>query len=222
MQPPTSDFSSLIPPGPEQTESSAGLRSHLGATYTATRQQSIARGMTSILSSEESGHDKGHSSFVAIYDELRPRLYNNLIFLGMTPDKADDVIQETFLTLFRHLKVGAKINDVRGWTFRVAHNLSMSAHKQGRRTGGSANAEAHLQHLASPAPDPEQEMLSQERVQRLVTAVDALTGQQRECLLLRREGLRYREIAVALGISPSRVPQLLERAINRLVEELYG
>jgi RNA polymerase sigma-70 factor (ECF subfamily) len=59
-------------------------------------------------------------------------------------------------------------------------------------------------------------------MRRYEAAVEHLTSQQRQCLLLRKEGLRYREIAMVLGIGASRVPQLLERAVGRLMEELYG
>jgi RNA polymerase sigma-70 factor (ECF subfamily) len=54
---------------------------------------------------------------------------------------------------------------------------------------------------------------SEERIQAVIRA---LPEQDRRCLFLRAEGLRYREIAEALGISLGSVANSLERAIGKL------
>jgi RNA polymerase sigma-70 factor (ECF subfamily) len=51
---------------------------------------------------------------------------------------------------------------------------------------------------------------------RFHAAIEALSEQQRRCLYLRLEGLRYPEIGSALGISASAVGEFLRRAIVRL------
>jgi RNA polymerase sigma-70 factor (ECF subfamily) len=149
-----------------------------------------------LFTREADGGNGIRSDIVAIYDELRPLLYRNLIFLGFDPNEADDVIQEAFLGLVRQREAGRTIEDARGWIFRATYSLSLNAQRQQRKIGlRGEEAEMHVR---------------------------SLPGQQRQCISLRREGLRYREIAVALGVSPSRVPQLLERAVCRLMEELHG
>jgi RNA polymerase sigma-70 factor (ECF subfamily) len=70
--------------------------------------------------------------------------------------------------------------------------------------------------LASPAADPERSLLDRERNLRFHQAVEGLSDQQRRCLFLRLEGLRYPEIGAALGISASAVGEFLRRAIVRL------
>ena len=47
-------------------------------------------------------------------------------------------------------------------------------------------------------------------------AVEGLSEQQKRCLFLRMEGLRYPEIGSALGISASAVGEFLRRAMARL------
>jgi len=54
------------------------------------------------------------------------------------------------------------------------------------------------------------------RLRRLRSAYAQLTPRQRDCLLLRAEGLRYREIALVLGVSVQRVGEMMQRAINLL------
>jgi RNA polymerase sigma-70 factor (ECF subfamily) len=176
-----------------------------------------------LFTREADGGNGIRSDIVAIYDELRPLLYRNLIFLGFDPNEADDVIQEAFLGLVRQREAGRTIEDARGWIFRATYSLSLNAQRQQRKIGlRGEEAEMHVRSLPSTGLNPEQEYLLRERMRRYDAAMERLTGQQRQCISLRREGLRYREIAVALGVSPSRVPQLLERAVCRLMEELHG
>jgi RNA polymerase sigma-70 factor (ECF subfamily) len=59
-------------------------------------------------------------------------------------------------------------------------------------------------------------LLERERALRFHRAVENLSDQQRRCLFLRLEGLRYPEIGAALGISPSSVGEFIRRAIVRL------
>lgn len=176
-----------------------------------------------LFTGEAQGNHGMRAQIVALYDEIRPSLYKNLVFLGFDPNGADDVIQEAFLELVRHLEAGRTIENMRAWIFRATYSLSVSAHRKQRKIGlRGEEAETFIRQLPAADLNPEQAYLSQERMRRYEAAVERLTIQQRRCLLLRKEGLRYREIAVALGISPSRVPQLLERAVSRLMEEIYG
>ena len=72
---------------------------------------------------------------------------------------------------------------------------------------------------ASGAATPEQAVLAEEKFRRLDKAVRSLAAQERECLMLRAEGLRYREIGEVLGIPTSTVADMVERAIKKLAEK---
>ncbi len=73
-----------------------------------------------------------------------------------------------------------------------------------------------LESRLSAAESPERALLEKERMIRFHHAVEGLSEQQRRCLFLRLEGLRYPEIGSALGISPSAVGEFLRRAVLRL------
>jgi RNA polymerase sigma-70 factor (ECF subfamily) len=68
-------------------------------------------------------------------------------------------------------------------------------------------------------PSPEQAVLEKERFRILRKAIALLTETERQCLLLRAGGLRYREIAEVLGISTSTVGDTVERATRKLAEK---
>jgi RNA polymerase sigma-70 factor, ECF subfamily len=66
---------------------------------------------------------------------------------------------------------------------------------------------------------PERMILEKEKFRQLEKAIRELTEFERECLLLRAEGLRYREISEVLGISTSTVGETVSRAIKKLAEK---
>jgi len=149
-----------------------------------------------------------------LFEESREDVFRYLMTLGLTPARAQDATQEVFLRLYAALKSGEKIENSRGWIFRVAHNWGLKVRaRHAAENPFDADLEAKL---AAPARDAEQDLLERERMLSFHRAVEALSDQQKRCLFLRMEGLRYPEIAAAMGISPSAVSEFLRRAMARL------
>jgi RNA polymerase sigma-70 factor (ECF subfamily) len=69
---------------------------------------------------------------------------------------------------------------------------------------------------ADPALNPEEHLAASRRQQRLLALVAALPKQDRMCLYLRAEGLRYREIGNVLGMSLGAVSASLARSLERI------
>jgi RNA polymerase sigma-70 factor (ECF subfamily) len=152
-----------------------------------------------------------------LYRELRKPLLRYLAGLGLSTDEAQDVVQDAFLSLHKHLAAEGSQDNIRSWLFRVAHNAARNCQQSYiRRMGEPLDP---VFDAASSAATPEQSVLAQERFRRLDTAVRALAVQERECLTLRAEGLRYREIGEVLGIPTSTVADTVERAIKKLAEK---
>ena len=102
---------------------------------------------------------------------------------------------------------------------RVAHNLGLKLRaQQSSQTPFESNIEMRLK---DPELNPEQSLLERERLLRFHWGVENLSKQQRRCLHLRLEGLRYPEIAAVLGISASAVGEFLRRAIVRLRKAIH-
>jgi Sigma-70 region 2 len=111
-------------------------------------------------------------------------------------EAAQDLTQETFLCLFESLSKGHRIEKLRPWLFTVASRIAVRQLERFRSEaihdvpdiGELISAQAHTD-------DPEQSVLNSERKRNLSLAMQTLSPQQRVCLHLRAEGLRYREIA---------------------------
>src|SRR5580700_4981149 len=71
-----------------------------------------------------------------LYRELRKPLLRYLVCLGLAPDDAQDIVQDTFLSLQQHLASGGSQQNIRGWVFRVAHNQARNEQNSYHRRFG--------------------------------------------------------------------------------------
>ena len=129
-------------------------------------------------------------------------------------DWADEVAQETIVRALRQETI---VNE-RAWLFAVATNLVRDeARKDARRR-------KHLELLRQEAEaegeaDPEPSTLEKAQEAAFARkALDALAERDRLALLMREEGLDYKEIAEALELSFGSVGTTLARARRRLAE----
>ena len=159
-----------------------------------------------------------------LFEQLHVPVFRYLLRKTRDSGLAEDITQETFLRLFRHLRENRLLDNPRAWIFTVANNLAADASRsEGRIKDLDENAWNKIEESRSGLQaDPEKLMLQRERLDRLHIAVLNLTPLQRECLHLRAEGHRYREIAGLLELSPSTVMDAVRRATLKLAREFDG
>ena len=121
-----------------------------------------------------------------------------------------------FLALFQHLRQRKPRTNLKGWVFRVAHNLALKQRTRNGRTREIASAgRRSMEHLAQNRIP--KSTLPEHSVERGCSrCVETLPETDRCCLYLRAEGLRYRQIAEVLEISLGGVSLALGRALARL------
>jgi RNA polymerase sigma-70 factor, ECF subfamily len=154
---------------------------------------------------------------IGLFDELRIPLLRYLSGFPLTPQDSEDVIQEVFLALFQSLRNGKFHQNVRGWLFRAAHNLALKKYQRSRKDNENTGLlMAVEERVADPAPNPEDQYAFNQTQKRLLSVVRAMPEQNRWCLYLRAEGLRYREIAEVLDISLGSVALYLERSLAHI------
>ena len=151
-----------------------------------------------------------------LYRELRKPLLRYLACLGLSADEAQDVVQDAFLSLHKHLAAGGSQENIRSWIFRVAHNQARNRQSRYERRF-AAPLEGRIDTITDEST-PESAVLEQEKFRQLRKAIGLLTEAERECLLLRAGGLRYREIGEVLGVPTSTVADTVDRAIRKLAE----
>lgn len=138
----------------------------------------------------------------------------------MDADAAQDVMQETFLRLWKQLETGEDIQNVRAWVMRVARNLAEDQAKSAFRRHGTHPPEM-LNGLVSGGRQPLDKMDRDEAFASIRELLDELPTGDREILTL-RYALEYDapRIADLLGIAVTAVHMRLSRARIRLAERL--
>jgi RNA polymerase sigma-70 factor, ECF subfamily len=155
---------------------------------------------------------------VELFEQWREPLLRYLLSCSLPVPDSEDILQETFLALFQHLRRGKSRQNLRGWLFRVAHNLALKKHQRARRDSRNIpdSPVGEAESLIDPAPNPEDRLATSQTQRRMLAVLQALPEQNRWCLYLRAEGLRYREIAEVLDMSLGAVSLALERSLAHI------
>jgi RNA polymerase sigma-70 factor (ECF subfamily) len=148
---------------------------------------------------------------VGLFEQLRNPLLRYLLSFRIGVPDAEEIVQDAFLSLFRHLQQGKSRANLPGWVFKVAHNLALKNRMRAQRQTHAIPAEQ-----TDSTAGPEEQAVDLQRQRRLLAVVRALPEQDQWCLSLRAEGLRYREIAEVLGIPLGSVANSLEESLSRL------
>jgi RNA polymerase sigma-70 factor, ECF subfamily len=172
-------------------------------------------------SGKASGSTLIEMAVTELFEQSRHGMLRYLTSLGLCLHDGEEIIQEVFLLLFQLLQHHRSHENLRGWLFRVAHNLALK-----KRAANQANTDRNdclfpPDEHHDPGPSPEERFFLEQRRHRLLSVMQALPEQDQYCLYLRAEGLRYREIAEILDVSLGSVSKSLTRAIQRLSNAGY-
>jgi RNA polymerase sigma-70 factor (ECF subfamily) len=155
-----------------------------------------------------------HEQVEQLFREARNDLYYYILSFGLTAHEAQEITQDVFLRFYVSLKRGEAIENSRGWIFRVGHNLAVNAAK--RTATRRLFVLEPRRAVETNEESPEERLIRKQNAGKLREALAALSPQQRLCLQLRAEGLRYVEIAKTIGVGTSTVGEFLSRAIRTL------
>jgi RNA polymerase sigma-70 factor, ECF subfamily len=144
----------------------------------------------------------------ALFRDHGAALYRFAAVLVHQHQDAEDVVQETFLKLLAHLDAERDLANPRGWLFTVAAHAARD--RQRRRRRWMPWRPVHDGRVPPPRLPDEDGRLTRARA-----ALQRLPERDRLLLLLRAQGLSYRDIAAAAGLNPASVGRLLARAVDR-------
>jgi len=125
-------------------------------------------------------------------------------------DSAEDIAQETFLRLWTHAdRWQSDKASLSTWLHRIAHNLCIDMMRKDK----SSNTDEYEDEIADPRLGAEQQQESDERHQRLQSALMMLPERQRSALVLTHyQGLSNQAVASIMDLSVDALESLLARA----------
>lgn len=129
-------------------------------------------------------------------------------------ERARDVVQETFMRLYQQDIEKVK-GGLKAWLFTVCRNRALDVIRKERRMMGLE--EEQIARLPSERRTPSERADLEERIGQVHEALNRLSENQREIILLKFEqGLSYQEISQVTGLSSSNVGFLLHTGLKRL------
>ncbi len=162
----------------------------------------------------------------ALLRAVQPQLYRFSMKMCRHTADAEDVLQDSMLTLARSIRDFRGASSLSTWLFTVARSFCI---KKRRKSKFAPKREESLEQLPagergrmkSEAPSPHDQAESAEIWRQVQAAIQRLEPAYREVLILRDiEGLRAKEVAEVVGISVSAVKTRLHRARAQLREHL--
>lgn len=169
------------------------------------------------------------AAFDALVKRYEKRLFNYIRRIVGNAADAEDLFQETFLRVHRHIGRFRTSASFRPWLYRIATNLCRDHLRSSRRRLKisldapvyGANGRCMLDSLEASTPGPREVAGRHELAERLERALGRLSLKHRSVFLMARyEGMPYEEIARALRIPVGTVKSRMNKAVDVLLREV--
>lgn len=180
-----------------------------------------------LIEAINAGH---HNLYYDLVKRYERKLYNFGLKVCWNAQDAEDLVQETFLNVFKYLKSFRYETKFKNWLYRIASSVCI---KKRRKSKFAPDRELSLEeflpsdeaHAAAELPDwaiaPLEKVLNDELSETLKSAIRSLPEKYRVVILLRdMEGFSTEETAQIMNLSPANVKVRLHRARLFLREKL--
>lgn len=167
------------------------------------------------------GDKQAFNRLVLLY---QTKVYNLALNYVKSPEEANDLAQDIFVTVYKSLGNLRERNKFTSWLYQIAINHCRNRYKKLSRRGYFSNIslddeETFIQIVGDEGPE---KTLQQENTIRIVrSAIDAMGETEKEILILRDlQELAYEEISAILDIPLGTVKSKLNRARSSLKDRL--
>ena len=172
-----------------------------------------------------------HETFRVLVDRHGRKVFGLAYRMTGNEHDADEVVQETFLRVYKRLDSFEARSSFSTWLYRIASNCALdllAKRKQDKthivesdRSDDELNPEERTLDYATPQPGPERMLLSTELRKRVIDAMQRLTAVERTAFVLRHfEGRSISEIGSVLKVRDEAVKNTVFRAVKKMRAEL--
>jgi len=164
-----------------------------------------------------------------LYKRYYQRIYSFIRRYVNDNDKAQDILQETFLRVFNWREKYAPTAKFASWLYRIARNLCIDEKRRywnrmvelDSQAGLDENSQGPIEVEPEKGFNPREALDDSDRMETIRSAIESLSEEQRDVIVLNKyQGLSYQEIGEVLGISTESVKQRAYRAHLKLREML--
>jgi RNA polymerase sigma-70 factor, ECF subfamily len=166
------------------------------------------------------------TAFADVFERHRHGVHAFLLGKTSDPEAARDLLQETFLRLWRQFDELAGLDEERqrAWLFTVARNLVVDRYRSRATQQSTLAALARESERAgNPEPDPAEPVVARDELALLKQAIDDLPEEERVILsMVVVGGMTSQQVGAALALPPGTVRYRLHQARARLARRLEG
>lgn len=155
-------------------------------------------------------------AFDELFERWGARLLAYLEGLVRERAAAEDLLQETFVRVWRHIGRYEERGTFRAWLYRTATNLALSELRRRRIANARPLGDEALE-VAEPREGPEARAAGRARDAAVARALASLDDEHRVVVLLRvREEMSVRDVARVLNVPEGTVKSRMHHAVRRL------
>jgi RNA polymerase sigma-70 factor (ECF subfamily) len=163
-------------------------------------------------------------AWAEIVRQFSRRIYNLAYRFTSSHGAAEDLTQEVFIRVYRSLdQYDSALGDLSNWLMRLARNLIIDDYRKRQRTPTDSGDDLadHEYRLRTSGDSPQRALERQERRLQVLAAINKLSPDLRECVILRDiEELTYQEIVELLQIPEGTVKSRINRGRIELAKVL--
>ena len=170
--------------------------------------------------------DGDQNAFSALCAKYEAGLHSYVFKRVRNREDAEEIVQNVFLRVHKHLKDQKQPEKLLNWMFSIAYQRITARGRECR--GGmeysSVDGVSELHEEASlTAYRVSQQQAEEDELLEIVSrTIDKLPDLDRRAMLLQQDGMSYREIAHELGVTEAAVKHRLYRARRRVKELVEG
>ena len=169
-------------------------------------------------------------AFDELYDKYKDAVFNFACYLTQNPGEAEDLFQDAWLRVVKHLPEKVDMKSIKAWIFTIVTNLYRDELRRRRirrlflfqKSETPDLEEAKFPAFArAPVSDPTEIASQAETRKEIARAIARLPDRQRRVFVLKEiAGFQQAEIRDILRIPIGTVKSLMHRAVKRLQREL--
>ncbi len=132
--------------------------------------------------------------------------------------QAEGIVQEAFLKAWEKRATLRREESFKAWIYTIAINVLRQRKRRLRPVLG-----VEEDRVTCERPSPERHVMGGQGLEQLRRALDRLNDDQRNAIMLvRMEGLKFREAGQVLGVSENTVKTWVRRGLQTMIHELGG
>jgi len=156
-------------------------------------------------------------AFMTVAGLYQQRIFVLAFSIVRNREDALDVVQETFLRLFRKIHTFRPDCNFQNWLLQVARNLAIDAYRKNRGKTKGLEADRSVEDLNPAGEDGQDVQRAADMRREFIRCVDRLANRQKMVFVMKHyDECPYHEISEAMNISVGTVKSLHHKAVRNL------